>query len=135
MLFGLRTPLLALAGAVLTTTHQQPPAPPRCNARSDLVGKCFTVHGALRYWNGGTPVRVWRIGTTRVLGVRGLGEDGLPSDASACPLPAHLRDTLQAGKEVIGDFVVCPLSSDRPGEMQYVCVESATNIRAKPFRF
>ena len=134
MILELRIALMALVGALVMSTHRTP-TPPLCRARSDLVGKCFTVHGALRYWNGGTPVRIWRIGTTRVLGVRGLDEVGLPSDSSACPLPAGLRDTLQAGKEVIADLVVCPLTHDRPGSMQYVCVDAATNIRAKPYRF
>jgi hypothetical protein len=133
MLLEFRLAVIALAGAFLMTAPQH--VPPLCHARSDLVGKCFSVHGALRYWNGGTPVRIWRIGTTRVLGVRGLDEVGLPRDSTACPLPAGLRDTLQAGKEVIADFVVCPLTRDRPGSMQYVCVDAATNIRAKPYRF
>ncbi len=110
MLFGFRIAVIALAGALVMATPQH--APPLCHARSDLVDKCFSVHGALRYWNGGIPVRIWRIGTTRVLGVRGLDEVGLPNDSGACPLPSGLRDTLQA-----------------------VCVDAATHIRAKPYRF
>jgi len=125
---------LALAGAALLASGRQTESAPKCHARRDLVAPCFTVHGALRYWNGGNPVRIWKIGTSRVLGVRGLGEGGLPAD-SECPLPQHLRDTLEVGKEVIADFLVCPLTKEKPGERQQVCVDSATNIRAKPYRF
>jgi hypothetical protein len=114
---------------------QAPTNPPICRARRDLVAPCFTVHGALRYYNGAPGVRIWRIGTARLLGVHGLNESGLPESPSVCPLPDGLRDTLEAGKEVIADFVVCPLTRDQDGTMQLVCVESVSHIRAKLYRF
>jgi len=114
---------------------QKPATTPTCHARRDLVAPCLTVHGALRYYNGAPAVRIWKIGSARVLGVHGLDETGLPESPMVCPLPDGLRDTLEAGKEVIADFRVCPLTKERPGAMQLVCDDSASHIRAKPFRF
>src|SRR5882762_10775728 len=101
---------LSLLLAIVTTAGfaaQTPADPPTCRSRVDLTGACFTVHGALRYYNGAPAVRIWRIGTSRLLGVHGLDERGLPGPG-ACSLPAGLRDSLEAGKEVLADFVVCP---------------------------
>ncbi len=138
MVLNARIALVSLVlGALLvpqTQTRTTPPAPV-CHARPDLAGPCFAVHGALRYSNGGTPVKIWKIGTTRLLGVAGLGETGLPDDSTKCPLPDRLRDTLEAGKEVVANFLVCPLTREQPGIMQLVCVDSAAHVRAKPFRF
>ena len=122
-------------GAISLSLNQVPQPAPVCHARADLVGPCVTVHGALRYYNGGTPVRIWMIGTARLLGVWGLDETGRPESPAVCPLPQGLRDTLEAGKEVIADFRVCPLTRRRSGVMQRVCVDSASHLRAKPYRF
>ncbi len=85
MVLNARIALVSLVlGALLvpqTQTRTTPPAPV-CHARPDLAGPCFAVHGALRYSNGGTPVKIWKIGTTRLLGVAGLGETGLPDVSS-----------------------------------------------------
>jgi hypothetical protein len=80
-------------------------------------------------------VRIWRIGTHRVLGVQGLDETGHGAGPGVCPLPQGLAGTLNSGKEVLGDFLVCPLSKERPGEMQFICVALATQVHAKPYRF
>ena len=133
----LRLVLGPVVSTVATTgalSSQIPSAAPACHERKDLVAPCYTVRGALRYYNGAPGVRIWVIGTTHLLGLRGFGERGLPP-AGACPLPDGLRDTLEAGKEVIGDFRVCPLTTERPGVMQDVCVDSASRIRAKAYRF
>ena len=138
MVLNARIALVSLMVGTLLVHHTQTPAtppPPVCHARPDLAGPCFTVHGALRYSNGGTPVKIWKIGTTRLLGVAGIGETGLPNDSTKCPLPDHLRDTLEAAKEVVADFFVCPLTREQPGVMQLICVDSAAHVRAKPFRF
>jgi hypothetical protein len=40
-----------------------------CSDRRDLVGACFTVRGRLSVYNGNPSVRIWPIGTTRLLGL------------------------------------------------------------------
>lgn len=69
-------------------------------------------------------MRIWRIGTNRILGV-------LPSEDEI--VPDNLRDALETGMyvDVYGDFEVCPFTESKPNEMQMVCVESATHLVAK----
>ena len=97
-----------------------------CRSRSDLVGKCFTVHGRLSVYNGTPSIRLWPIGTKRLLGVLD------PTDISAVPgpntIPASVASKLDFDKEVFGDFLVCPLTHSRPGRMQTICIESGKNL-------
>jgi hypothetical protein len=58
-------------------------------------------------------MRIWRIGTNRILGV----QDG--------PLPIELGEKMDWDVQAWGDFEVCPLTRQRPGWMQMVCIESS----------
>jgi hypothetical protein len=35
---------------------------------------------------------------------------------------------LTQGRRIFADFEICPFAPDRPGEMQFGCIESARNI-------
>jgi len=98
----------------------------RCHARADLVGKCFTVHGRLQINNGTPSIRLWRIGTKRMLGVLD------PQDISGVPgpstIPASIAKQLDFDKYAFGDFLVCPLSKSMPGRMQTICIESGSHL-------
>ena len=102
-------------------------ASPRCAGRPDLVGPCFPLRGRAALYNGTPSVRIWRVGTNRLLGVsaRGCGEPGCEWET----IPESLRGGLDWDHPVFADLVVCPLTHERPGTMQFVCVESATRIR------
>ena len=121
---------IRFAGFLLTTTAvlvaSQKPAGQSCRQRPDLVGKCFIVHGRLSVYNGTPSIRLWPIGTKRLLGVLD------PKDASDAPgpsiLPEEIRTKLDWDKNVFGDFLVCPLSRKQPGRMQTVCIESGKNL-------
>lgn len=99
----------------------------RCVSHPNRVGECRKVHGRLSAFNGAPTFRVWVIGTKRVLGI---------SDRDASPsfekLPASLRKEVSFEHSVIGDFLFCPFSAEKPGVMQFGCVESAENT--KPIR-
>ena len=41
----------------------------RCTDHFKLNGPCLTVHGRLRVYNGNPSVRIWPIGSHRLLGV------------------------------------------------------------------
>ncbi|HWA00735.1 MAG TPA: hypothetical protein VG841_10525 [Caulobacterales bacterium] len=85
--------------------------------------ECFVVHGRLQIGNGTPSVRIWRIGTHRMLGV----SDGPPGDELS-NLPENVRGALQErplARRVFGDFHVCALTPQRDGQMQLVRVESA----------
>jgi len=126
MLSKIFAPLLLLTFGVLA----QPPidhGAKSCRDRTDLVGRCFTVHGRLSVYNGNPSIRLWRIGTKRMLGVRDPeevsgGGPGLPT------IPDYIREKLNFDKNVYGDFMVCPLTRSEPGRMQIICIESGKNL-------
>jgi hypothetical protein len=91
-----------------------------CKTDPDIVGACFTVHGRLSLWNGSPSLRVWRVGTNRILGV---DDDH--------PLPQSIAKQMDWGVEAWGDFEVCPFTKERPGVMQLVCVESVEHVLFK----
>ena len=62
-------------------------------------------------------MRIWRVGTNRILG-----------DHDDWPLPETLARHMDWEVEAWGDFEVCPFAKEKPGFMQMVCVESATNV-------
>jgi hypothetical protein len=94
--------------------HELRPRFQPCKSDPDIVDACFTVHGRLRAGNGTPTLRIWRVGTKRILGVH---DDIIP-------------ENLAVGWDVeaYGDYLVCPFTKQRPGEMQMVCVESAQHV-------
>jgi len=93
-----------------------------CANGNPVVGPAFTVRGRLSCWNGAPTLRIWIVGTNRILGVRGTSK-----------VP-HEVEPGTFNTEVWADFVVYPLTKPKPGVMQFVCIESASNItlRSKP---
>ena len=118
--------VLILCGSVLAMS---PPVlvEKSCREHPQLVGKCFSVHGRLSTHNGNPAVRLWRIGTKRVLGVSDQ-RFSLPGYRN---IPEDLAKQLDGENEILGYFLVCPFTRPRPGEMQLMCIESAKNIVVK----
>ena len=81
----------------------------------------------MNYWNGSPSVRIWRVGTKRILGV---SEDPAKIDGYA-NLPQDLQPKLSFETYLFGDFVVCPLTRDETGVMRLVCVDSAKNMAVR----
>jgi hypothetical protein len=108
-----------LLGCSLAAAGPLPARPCRTDPR--VTGKCFEVHGRLRFGNGNPALRMWRVGTDRILGI---WDDEDPI------VPANLASTLEPGlgRTVFGDFLVCPFTVERPGSMRMVCIESARNL-------
>ena len=123
----LRSKILVVTLGCLATANWSIAAPQtkKCKGSERLVGDCFMIHGRMQAGNGTPSVRIWRVGTTRMLGVPEGDVDGDPDVAS---LPDVIYNTNIRDQVVFADFVVCPLTKEKPGEMQMVCVESATNL-------
>ena len=112
----------ALAGALFLALASQAAASEPCR----------TVHGRMDLWTGTPSVRIWVIGTHRVLGVEQPNEsfDDLP--------PAVRR--IWSGKDaetdwktsIYGDFEVCPLAAYQPHRMQRVRLAGAQHLSARP---
>ena len=75
--------------------------------------------------NENPSVRIWKVGTKRVLGVRNKNLKNLPK---------KVREEFSFGVFVFADYKVCPLTKEKPGRMQMVCVESMKNIRIEDYR-
>jgi hypothetical protein len=95
---------------------------PRCKGNPKVVGECFTVHGRARFGSGTPSLRIWPIGTKRMLGVA-AGPVADDADAPICP-----NEMLRWPAEEYGDFEVCPFTEEKPGHMQMVCVESVSHL-------
>jgi len=118
--------LLILCGSV---SAQSPPASAEksCRQHPQLIGKCFSVHGRLSVYNGNPAFRVRRIGSKRVLGVSDQ-RFALPGYRN---IPEELVKQLRGENAILGDFLVCPFTRSRPGEMQLLCMQSARNVATR----
>src|SRR4051812_15051432 len=109
--------LLALVPAACNVTAAEAPA---CATNPEIIGACFNVRGRLSFWNGAPSACIWPIGTKRMQGVH---DD---------ELPGQIRSRMATfDTELWGDFQVCPFTRERPGHMQFVCVESWRNITVR----
>lgn len=97
-----------------------------CATRDDLADACYETRGRIQYYNGTPGMRMWKVGTNRLLGLMG-------GEGSAIA-PKELGAYIIWGVQVFGDFIVCPFEKDKPGWMQPVCIESAKNIRIEDYR-
>jgi|WetSurMetagenome_2_1015567.scaffolds.fasta_scaffold75162_3 hypothetical protein len=91
---------------------------------------CRTVHGRMALANGAPSVRIWVMGTHRILGVVQPHErfDDLPANVRA--LWSRGGDEAMWATDLYGDFRVCPAAPSRPGRMQMVTLVSATKLVA-----
>jgi hypothetical protein len=97
-----------------------------CREHPQLVGSCFKVRGRLSVYNGAPALRIWKVGTRRMLGVseQRFAEPGYTN------IPDSIRQQLNEETVLFGDFMVCPFTRSKPGEMQLVCVEEGRNLVA-----
>src|SRR4051812_43633861 len=88
---------------------------------------CHRVHGRLFAANGTPSLRIWPVGTRRLLGVHDdANPEALPPELRGARAPAMgARDDDRV--EVYGDFTVCPLGPDRAGHMRMVTVKAVAH--------
>jgi hypothetical protein len=91
------------------------------------VESCFKHHGRLSSQNG-IPLKIWLIGTTRVV--------GLENDFEELPVLVrkYLDMTSSDHSYIYGDFDICPLESDKPGHLRRVCVAGAEKLVVQNLR-
>lgn len=84
----------------------------------------FTFRGRLSAWNGNPTFRIWRVGTNRMLGIRGVCLDSLELG----------KYNPYFGLELWADFTVSAVTPQQPGVMQFVCIRSirAPFLRKRP---
>jgi hypothetical protein len=112
--------ILTIALLIIPAFGEQP----KCRGSPKVVAACYTVHGRATFGPGTSGLRIWPIGTKRMLGVTaGPTVDG--ADDPIVPTNFGIPNDANA---VYGDFEVCPFTPERKGVMQMVCVESASRI-------
>lgn len=98
-----------------------------CREHPELVGKCFRVHGRLSVYNGAPALRIFNLGTKRVLGIS--------EQRFAVPgfrnVPEEITSNIDHDKTLIADYVVCPFTRQRRGQMQLVCIEKVSNLEVR----
>jgi hypothetical protein len=62
---------------------------------------------------------IWLVGTKRIVDVRNEVPDQLLK---------YLDMTSPDHADIYGDYEICPLERDRPGNMRLVCVSSASRL-------
>jgi hypothetical protein len=127
MFVRIATSLLLIVCGSVSAASPPPAVDKSCREHPQLIGKCFMVRGRLSTYNGNPAVRLWRIGTRRVLGVSDQ-RFSLPGYRN---IPEDLAKQLDGQNNIYGDFLVCPFTRPRPREMQLMCIESAQNIVVK----
>lgn len=95
-----------------------------CREHPQVSGKCFNVHGRLSVYNGAPAIRIWKIGTKRILGVSDQrfyvpGYKNIPSD---------LQEKINQDVAITADFLVCPFTVAKASEMQLVCIDRARKV-------
>jgi hypothetical protein len=95
--------------------------------RVPRVEPCFTHHGRLSSQNG-IALKIWLIGTTRVVGLDNSGDDLPPL------LRKYLDMTSPDHSYIYGDFDICPTESDKPGHLRRVCVAGADRLVVQDVR-
>lgn len=99
----------------------------QCKGNPKVVDACYLVHGRATFGAGTPALRIWPIGTRRMLGVT-AGPIADDADDPIVPRNMLVDPNVQG---VFGDFEVCPFTPERKGHMQMVCVESAKKLVVK----
>ncbi len=102
-----------------------------CAASKLVVGACVTVHGRMTSCNGVPNVRIWVVGTKRILGVADAAGNVAGEQVLTGTLDKEMSTLPPCSKAAWGDFTVCPLTPVRPGVMQTVCLADAKKVTVK----
>ena len=90
----------------------------------------FVVHGRLQCYNGNPSLRIWIIGSNRILGISEREEY---QEEGVEPIPQRLIDIFREDrgwftKKMYGDFLVEPLAPDIKGHMRPIRVLGVENL-------
>jgi hypothetical protein len=96
------------------------PAQDVCRSSASMfVGPCRSLRARMQIGADTISVWVWPVGTKRYLGY---------PDWANCKLPTNLPLRATPSNVVYANIVVRPLSVEKPGHMQFVCIASASHI-------
>lgn len=129
--------ILVLSLIVIAATLSLSATPQRVPKRKILcktpenAATCYWTHGRLANYNGTPTLRLWKIGTKRILAIHSgpgfkLGDN---EENSNPEVPANVERAFKDFETLVfGDFEICPLEPEQPGVMQRACIESAKDL-------
>lgn len=98
-----------------------------CSANPMVSGKPFMIHGRLSFYTGNPALRLWHIGTRRLLGV----SDGRFKKDGYANIPESISTKVDFETDLYGDFEVYPFTDAVSGVMQLICIESGRHLVVK----
>lgn len=126
--------LLAMAClAVIVLSYVPSAGANECRDDPEVVGQCFTVHGRVAVGADMT-TDLWPVGTKRLLGIQ-YPPESVRNRYAEPFIPENLKVVLNPETAVFGDFVVCPFTTDVPGRLRFVCIQSASHLVARRWWF
>lgn len=96
-----------------------------CRKNPAVVAACYSIRGRIAAYNGTPSLRIWPVGSNRLLGI-------LPVEHEI--IPDNIRGKVSFESSVYANLEVCPFTFSQHGTMQFVCVESASNLWVGPGR-
>ena len=90
-----------------------------CKTDPDVVGACYSTRGRLALGSG-EDLLVWTLGSAHYMA------------AEEQMVPVVLRAGLTHAMRVYATMVLCPMVVEHREKRQYVCVDSATDLRPDP---
>jgi hypothetical protein len=119
----MRLPRIVMAAVLLfilastSVQSQSPQSVNLCESAVKAETECFAIHGRMEV-TAGLRIRIWVIGTKRILGV----------DDYSYAMPKNITELLKTDNRIYADFVVCPITPDKPGHMRFIQVCRASNL-------
>ena len=120
--------VVAALVCLLAAPSQAEPTP-----RRKPPGACFLIHARLFVANGAPSLRLWPVGSRRILGVFGPDHQAesprlLPPNVRALATPKGPGEL----RSLYGDFDLCPFAAGRPGWMRPVWIRGADHLVRAP---
>lgn len=94
-----------------------------------ISGPCFKARGKMFFSNGTPSIRIWLVGTKRILGI----SEGRFYLDDYDNVPNELVNLLNWQNSMFADFTICPFTKDKPGVMRLVCVDKAENMSIRKY--
>jgi len=131
---------------------QQPPGRKIPCKTDENASMCYWTRGRLGFYIDDPSYRIWKVGTTRILGVysgprvMSGSAEVIIRDGENPEFPANLDRVFTAEYKhnvalkiappyligpVFGEFELCPLEPEHKGWMQAACIESAKDMFAE----
>src|SRR5215472_6488568 len=78
-----------------------------CKSNPKVIAMCFDLRGRLSAYNGNPTLRIWPIGTHRLVGV--------VDNEEKLSVPTNIRPLNGFSNDIFARYLVCPFTRFKPG--------------------